>query len=322
NTILRDAKMTSKQQEPVFIIGVDRSGTTLLNMMLDAHPELLITYESGIIHGLLSEDLLFKPLTTTDSKQHLITKLLSLRGVKKWQEVFTLDDFNFEEINNASDAIRQLYGCYLKRTKKCMWGDKDPIYTALLEYTHSLFPNAKFIHIIRDGRDVASSISKQWWGPNTFPKALDYWQHSVTTLSRMLSMLPNSQKIEIRYEDLVENTEETLHDIVDFLELPYDDIMLGSYSSNAEDKLGDLVSTIHAQLKKRPSKEHLYKWKHKLTRADLAITFELAHDTLRRYGYESKSVTSIMKIPRKIYYVFLESYLWHKNKRRLRKNNE
>ena len=90
--------MTSKQQEPVFIIGVDRSGTTLLNMMLDAHPDLLITYESGIIHGLLSEDLLFKPLTTTDSKQHLITKLLSLRGVKKWQEVFTLDDFNFEEL--------------------------------------------------------------------------------------------------------------------------------------------------------------------------------------------------------------------------------
>jgi hypothetical protein len=144
-----------------FVVGVGRCGTTLLRLMLDAHPNIAIPPETHFIPALAD------PGVNESSCEEFFRIVTSS---PRWAD-FHLDKALFrsalEKLNpfSQSDGLRCFYSMYADRFGKRCWGDKTPSYSLHMTLIQSLMPEARFIHLIRDGRDVALSYRGLWFGP-------------------------------------------------------------------------------------------------------------------------------------------------------------
>src|SRR5918992_1143853 len=134
----------------VFVVGCERSGTTLLRAMLDSHPELAIPPESHFLTKVMR-----KPY----NRESFLTMLSEHRRFARWE-------LSIEDVSEALDrshvadnaaAVRALYSTYARITEKRRWGDKTPEYVRNIQGLSSFLPEARFVHLIRDGRDVTLS---------------------------------------------------------------------------------------------------------------------------------------------------------------------
>ena len=144
-----------------FIVGVGRSGTTLLRLMLDAHPDLAIPTETHFIPALL------QVVETTGDRE---AALRLLAGAATWPNLgveiaAVAEAFSRLDPFTPGGAARAVFGLYAEAQGKPRWGDKTPPYRASMSEIARALPEARFIHIIRDGRDVALSYRGLWFGP-------------------------------------------------------------------------------------------------------------------------------------------------------------
>src|SRR5207248_810105 len=159
-----------------FIVGAGRSGTTLLRMMLDAHPELAIPPETHFIPPL-------KQLWD-ESPQPGDAVIDALLEHQSWAD-FDIDPDRFRArlessgAANLTDVLRAFYSMYAEQKGKSRWGDKTPLYVMAMPTIAELLPEAHFIHMIRDGRDVALSVRPLWFGPNSIEEAAVWWQRRI-----------------------------------------------------------------------------------------------------------------------------------------------
>ena len=303
---------SSYLNNPIFVVGVDRSGTTLLNMMLDAHPDMFITYEQRTIIRFYEKLDQYGDLTVEKNSLNLINDILDDDNVKLNFPKAKIADFKLSECQSFADIIKNLYATVLRDQGKLIWGDKDPIYTQHIEVLNEIFPNAKFIHLIRDGRDVALSLITKKWGPTTFTNAIRYWEKTILMTRRLLKMLNSNQTIELRYEDLVYCPEENLRNLCLFLSIEYNSKMLSSYSEKAQDnsQIKTRISSVHNNILDRPNTAQTYKWKNDLNSIDQAIAWEYAGEELKHFGYDSGRENHKLKVMRKAYYSLKEAYLY------------
>ena len=294
---------------PIFIIAVDRSGTTLLNLMLDTHPDIAMPYESKFITDFYRNGTYQIDYTNNEELTRMLENILTGRYVSRWDEALTLNDIDRSKCTNFPSTITAIYMAYARKKGKGIWGDKDPYYVCDVDILYKLFPHAKFIFLVRDGRDVALSIKEQWWGPNDFVNCLKYWEKMVLLSSKMLAMLPVKDVYHLRYEDLVLNPEQELRRVCSFLGVGYVANMSSGFSANAKLKVGvNRLKGQHSRLLEKPGKEHLYKWKRSLSKCDQAIAYEIAGKTLSVFGYEPGCKRHPLKIVRKIYHFLTEFY--------------
>jgi hypothetical protein len=203
-----------------FVVGVHRSGTTLLRLMLDAHPDLAIPPESFLIPQ-------FK-LDTYVSKEHF---LYHLKESMAWV-AFDFDSPQFLRLLDSEDpfyvshGIRSFYQAYAWSFGKNRWGNKSPEYFKHMDLISKFLPEARFIHIIRDGRDVAMSNNKLNH-TLAYKDVMCAWTHNI--LEARDAALSLSYYLEVRYEDLLQDTPEVLKRICDFIDLRYDEKMLYYY---------------------------------------------------------------------------------------------
>jgi hypothetical protein len=216
------------------IIGAPRSGTTLLRLMLDSHPDLAIPPETGFLPR---AERLHLPLFLRSRLFHLVT-----RSTPSWPD-FHLDRSLFgkalEEIRpfTVSEGIRAFYRLYAQKHGKIRSGDKTPLYSLEMPAIRSLLPEAHFIHIIRDGRDVALSLRKTWFTPSQDIAALArYWARIIRTARA--DGRNSSAYSELRYEDLLADTEGNLRAICQALQLDFYPCML-EYWRDAPRRLGE-----------------------------------------------------------------------------------
>src|SRR5688572_7375160 len=160
----------SKEQTPCaplpMIVGSPRSGTTLLRLMLDAHPELAIPPETGFL--VLGEQLAEEGEAARDQFFAAVTGYPP--DAPAWldfgipAETFRLRLRQLDPFT-VSDGFRLFYRMYAQRFGKPRGGDKTPMYCRHLQAIERLLPEARFVHIIRDGRDAAVSLRRQWFSP-------------------------------------------------------------------------------------------------------------------------------------------------------------
>lgn len=216
------------------VVGSPRSGTTLLRLMLDAHSELAIPPETGFLT--LGQQLPGKDDILRQNFYHAIINYpepmpswtdFEVSKEDFWSALTAVPEFT------VSEGYRVFYELYARQHGKARWGDKTPIYCKHLNTIRRLLPEARFIHIIRDGRDAALSLRQMWFSPGwEIETQASYWRDCVVSARR--AGLGRSDYMEVRYEELVLNPRETLKQVCDYINLTFEDTMLNYYEQAPE----------------------------------------------------------------------------------------
>lgn len=282
-----------------FIVGVGRSGTTLLRLMLDAHPLLCIPPETGFVARAAA--LLTDEARARDRFFELVTTFPT------WPD-FGLDTARFRQTLSqlepfqVGDGVRAFYRSYAERHGKARYGDKSPTYTARLGIVQSVLPEARFIHVIRDGRDVALSHREVWFGKgNSVEEHIGKWRDLIRKARRLSRSCEHY--LEVRYEDLVRNTVVEVQRICNFLQLAFAAQML-RYFEGASQRLDEVTTwkradgTVWVSKEERlfqhrftsypPLESRVFRYKREMT-DELRLRCEaIAGDLLEELGYETQ----------------------------------
>lgn len=206
---------------PIFVVGCQRSGTTMLRLMLDSHPRISCGPETRFLEG-------FEPILTDDWKR------LSQYGLSEEEWI--------RRIRGFFEGIQQDYAASKGKER---WADKTPRYALSLPLVLRVFPDAQIVHVIRDPRDVAVSHRKRF-GYWSCLKSTVKWPKYVGTARRDTRSLPADSYREVRYEALVGQPEETLRDLLAWLGEEWDPSIL-----DFDKARHDVPARYHAQLAAR-----------------------------------------------------------------------
>ena len=198
-------ELKNSRSRPIFILGSPRSGTTLLRVLLSAHSKITIPHEYTLVENVITafknDQLSHKSVVSFLERQYEISHFIDWDLDKK-----QLLEYFDKSIYSRRDLVENIYRCYLETwsSKDARWGDKNISALAYIEPIVDMFPEAKFIHIIRDGRDVASSLMKRKWNFYTFPKRKPHYINHIIgamkTWNEALEIL-NSSKHHIPEEN-------------------------------------------------------------------------------------------------------------------------
>jgi hypothetical protein len=280
-----------------FVVGVGRSGTTLLRLMLDAHPELAIPPETH-----------FAPEVIEAARGGAGAEELCelIVGARSWGD-FGLDAEALRarvrslSRPTAPDVLRAFYSLYAEAQRKPRWGDKTPVYVRRMRLIGRTLPEARFVHLIRDGRDVALSRRRRGMGEGKpIADTAERWRLRIEQARKQARRL-RGRYLELRYEDLVADPETGLRAACELVALEFDPAML-SHHVRAEERLAELRGldaagerrarsgeerqASHALAKAPPTSERVGAWRTEMSEADRAEFERVAGDLLAGLGYE------------------------------------
>jgi hypothetical protein len=282
-----------------FVVGVMRSGTTLLRLMLDAHPDVAIPSETRFI-----PDVADKCRGASDPRATFVAALTSH---ERWPIFHIPADLLAERIArmdpfSPGEGLRAFFHLYAEKFGKPRWGDKSPGYSRYMLLIQELLPEARFIHLIRDGRDIALSVAKlrQNADPDTLARAAELWVLRIATARAQVKHL--GHYLEIRYEDLILDPESTLGAVAAFIALPWNPAML-TYHENSAERMSELFAapasilnrrggdptTIHQLTAKPPQRDRIGVWRREMSATDQARFVEIAGEGLQEFGYPVES---------------------------------
>ena len=275
----------------VFIVGSTRSGTTLLQRLVDAHPQVAVVNETHWITRYFEKRTGLTPEGFVTPE--LIPKLLEYRRFPKMkvgrEELERL--LNSDQPISYSSFVSAIFDLYGQRKGKSLVGDKTPGYVQSLRTLHGLWPTAKFVHIIRDGRDVCLSMvnwkkahvaagRRATWTEDPVSTAALWWKQRVRLGREDGRALGPELYYEIRYETLVSQPATECAALCDFLGLPYDDAMLRFYEGREKADPG-----LDAKKAWRPITLGLRDWRSQMTLDDIECFEAAAGDLLDELGY-------------------------------------
>lgn len=290
---------------PIFLLGSQRSGTTMLRLMMNNHPNLAIPHETAFITIYDKKLSAYGDLSDKDNVRRLLNDVSQHPLVKRGNLIRDSDAILRRSIASYRDFIDAVFQAYADSLGKARWGDKTPFYTPDIDVLHRIFPDAKFLHLVRDGRDVVLSQKSIEWMSGNLPKLILDWQWKTTIAHKVGSVLGDNF-LEIRYEDLVRQPEEMLRRICDFICESYDPAML-SYSEKGEGIVPADSLKWHRNSIRPPDPSRLDRWKTGLARAERIIFEQLAGDTLDLFGYERENLAPTMASRAlKVYYTLLK----------------
>jgi len=257
---------TLERHWPVFILGTQRSGTTLLTRVLTAHPEIYIQNELELPH-IFNED------TTTD-------------GV----------------INRIKSEIKRTHSIYvddlLAQNKTTIWGLKDPQLTEHIDVLRNFLPRSKFIIIVRDGRGVANSYMENKWGlgTNAYTGAIR-WKSEVQQQMEFMNECPGNFLF-IRFEDMIKDLKTTMINVCNHLDLPFDETMLSYNKKESHFK----INQENRHTFKKPDIKLADKWMNQLSKHEINIVENVSGELLSELKYELVGEKIKMGLIEKLYF--------------------
>lgn len=262
----------------MFVVGCERSGTTLLRAMLDSHRDLAVPSESYFLIPLMNEPY---------SADVFLSLLAGHRRFVRWG--LPIGDVA-EALRNAkaddlAAAVRVLYKVYAASCGKTRWGDKSPGYVRHIRALARLLPEAHFVHIIRDGRDVALSWLDAPFGPESISHAAERWRRDVRAGRLAGRRHAPERYMEVRYESLVLRPKRVLRRICGFADLPFDRGML-DYTARAQQVIEATFEPESHQRLHRPPTPRLRDWRREMDEGDVRAFRAVAGELLAKLGYD------------------------------------
>jgi hypothetical protein len=263
----------------------------MLRALLDSHPELAVPPESYFVVPALEQRARYERPGGALELDALLADVAAERSFPDWHlGPAALDQVRADAPATVPDALLALYRAYAGQQAKPRAGDKTPSHLLHVDLLASSFPTARFLHIVRDGRDVVPSILGMSFGPDRFAEGVLFWQRRVEQGRAQGARHGAARYREIRYEQLVADPEAVLRtEVCPFLGLDWSDEML-RYHERADEVIGGLRATRHVQGVRRPPTQGVRDWRTALAPHDVALFEALAGDLLDDLGYERSTV--------------------------------
>lgn len=262
-------------QQPVFLVGAERSGTTLLRLMLDHHPEIAFNLESEYMVTQISDDGVYP----------------EIGAYRKWliqNRVFKHSHFT---INETLGFVELLNDFLLQKKNR----DAKQFVGATVHYQfsklHWVWPRAKFIYLFRDGRDVARSVVQMGWAGNTYVAA-DWWLNAEREWDLLRRQLSPDQWIEIRHEDLICDTRNVLLKVCEFVGTNYDERMF---------------DYVHHSAYGLPDRSLSHQWRKNMSSHDLRLVEQKIGERLAQRGYPLSGLPPLSVSVTRDKYICLQS---------------
>lgn len=284
--------------QPLFILSNPRSGSSLLRVICDSHKEISVPPECGFTEWWYIK---YKDWNLADNFNYRFEifcfDLISSRKFETWNFDFQLfkslvNIFSPENYSDLAALVHITFG-FQKNKKVKVWGDKNNYYIHKTNLIHKLYPKAKYLYIVRDGRDVATSYIElkklktgSPYAPNLPWKIEEIareWNNNNSKIFSFLSYREKEQVFILKYEDLITNFEQSCLSICRFLNLTFDPNMLNYFNLRLEPKETlDWKKKIH----KQPDNLAIGKFKKNLTKDEVSLFNSIAEENLNRFKYE------------------------------------
>lgn len=275
---------------PFFIIGTGRCGTTLLRRILFSYPDICIPPETYVFPECIQlfreyknlpwDDLVYLILSTIEYHPKFVAFDISLRSLA--QELIAVPE-NKRSLAMILDRFIRYYA-EKKKFQCTRWGDKTPKNTWHLESINTVFPNGKYIHLIRHGADVVESYLRTRLQVGLEHSA-SRWKRTVQA-ARTFGVNHPAQYLEVHYESLVRNPQESFRKICEFLDIEYLEDQIAK-SQIVTKEMGDVAIYDHfSSVSQSISTKHIGKWKNAFSNAQIEELRILIGTELEELGYK------------------------------------
>jgi hypothetical protein len=267
---------------PVIVLGVRRSGTTLLRVMLDRNPALAVPDESYFVPQLARRH------RGTVDVDAFLDDLRRLPTLVEWDLRPEAVARRLHPPMATGEAIAAVFEAYAAERGKIRWGDKTPLYMQYLPMLERLFPAARYVHLVRDGRDAALSflsvpagIMTEGWGhPRDAAGFACQWATEVRAARALGVRAGPGRYLEVRYEALVADPEAELRRICSFAALDYDEAMLAYVGQT------DSAHKEHQRRLDEPPRVGVRDWRTEMAPGEIAAFEAVAGDLLGELGHD------------------------------------
>lgn len=266
---------------PFFIVGSPRSGTTLLRFILSSHSRIYIPDETGFV------PFLRKPPHENLSLSEVQEVLARIGRLNRFWDGMVNDLDAFYAALPQPTLANLLDGLFQQRIVPhgaTRWGDKTPLYVRYVPTIRALFPQAKFIHMIRDGRDATLSAFKKWGHEKAYMDhtyLLINWRRNVEAGWQAQKLL-GADYLEVRYEELVSEAETAVSRICTFLDEPFESTMVDQ--TGLAQQVGGGIDA-HVEVQKPINRNSIGRWQQEMTRFQQKQANKLIGPTLQKAGY-------------------------------------
>jgi hypothetical protein len=271
---------------PIFILGCPRSGTTLLRVMLNAHPRIAIPPETRFLIPAYVHRARFGDLRKVRSRRRLARFVVDRPASRAGRLGLAKDEARalvMAAPPTLGSALGALFAAYAEGFAKQRWGDKRPFYYSFVDELDRMFPQAQFVHVVRDGRACVASLKRAPFDYDS-ERAMVTWLNAVVSCRQSARRLGSARYHELRYEDLVAEPEQELRRLCEFLGEDYDPAM------TAPEEVVDAVVPSgfeqHRQIKAGVNTASVQKWREELAPEEVATFESAAGRQLRAFGYD------------------------------------
>ncbi len=262
---------------PVHVIGHARSGTSVFVRMLRKYLRIGFGTESQFIIRFYENLSRYGDLADDSSRRRLVEDICQERWFERCDHRFggfeTSPDEILADVATPSYAgvLDAVFRQLAKQMRMERWGDKTPEYIDHLPVLFELFPDARFIHVVRDGRDVALSGFEQPFGEKNVFTAARAWKAAMDKVQAFAGSIPQRQFLEVRYEDFLAEPGDCFEKLIEFLEIDPQD--------------GQLAKAITESVRGELKVGNTEKWRRRLSERQIQRFDRLAADALSHYGY-------------------------------------
>lgn len=275
---------------PIFIVGANRSGTTLLRLILNAHPRIAIPDELIYFESRLAGVPIEKwrtPDLSPDAYEDVVDRFLKTCR----QSLEGLDHSALRaRILDGRPTFRRPYRCALeawaRHHDKPRWGEKTPGNLFYADILLEMFPTAQFVFVVRDPRAGVASMQRVGFFPDDVVfNALSRRKYDTTGRALLTKHVPASQRTTVRYEDLVQRPEATTRSICAFLDESFSRAML-DFHRDADQYMKDEAEERYNSAATQPiTDDRVDAWTDRLTDDQVAVIEWICRDIMQDFGY-------------------------------------
>lgn len=284
------------------IVGSGRNGSTLLEQILNYHPNVFVAHETRYYSYILKNNNI-----KNKSVNQIFVLLNNYWWIREYKIQFEVFERIFNELNISRIEDKVFFSLILSSSQNSnisVYGEKTPRHFLDASYLMKNY-SFKVIHIVRDPRDVLSSYLSQPFGPSSSFEVADLFKQVLVEHKKNNK---SNRYLVVKYEDLVSKMEFTLNTICDFLEIPYSKSLLKFYTR--KEKGFNKVQAHHYKTTLPVTNSSVNKWRSKLNYLQIAYIEVKLKSFFEEFNYKS-SLTEVFKPTLKLFHIysFLSGFL-------------